>query len=123
MKTTYRKSWTVNLWQMLTLTLDPCFKVKWGHTSPLLLVPDLQHVKTTFGKSKLTNLSQVSNFSFGLCFKVKWGQHSNKTLYLLTVGSRTSKCENNLQGIIACEVFVILEFDLGPLHQGQMGLS
>ena len=49
-KTTHRKSWPGTLCKVLTLTLDPCFKVKWGHTSPLLLVPDLQNVKTTYGK-------------------------------------------------------------------------
>ena len=29
-KTTYRKSWPGNLFQLLTLTFDPIFSVKWG---------------------------------------------------------------------------------------------
>ena len=32
MKTTCRKSWPVNLFQVLNLTCDPCFMVKWGIT-------------------------------------------------------------------------------------------
>ena len=30
-KTTYRKSWPVNLLQVPNLTFDPCFKFKWGN--------------------------------------------------------------------------------------------
>ena len=30
-KTTKRKSWPGNLFQLLTLTFDPFFSVKWGH--------------------------------------------------------------------------------------------
>ena len=36
MKTTCRKSWPGNLFQVLNLTFDPCFKVKWG-----------RHIKTS----------------------------------------------------------------------------
>ena len=31
MKTTCRKSWPTNLFQVLNLTFDPCFQVKWGN--------------------------------------------------------------------------------------------
>ena len=30
MKTTCRKSWPANLWQVTNLTFDQCFNVKWG---------------------------------------------------------------------------------------------
>ena len=32
-KTNYGKSWPGNLFQLLTLTFDPFFNVKWGHLS------------------------------------------------------------------------------------------
>ena len=39
-KTTCRKSWPGNLFQVLNLTFDPCFKVKWGrHTKMSLFLP------------------------------------------------------------------------------------
>ena len=31
LKTTSRKSWPGNLFQVMNLFFDPCFKVKWGH--------------------------------------------------------------------------------------------
>ena len=31
MKTTCRKSWAGNLFQLLNLTFDPCFNVMWGY--------------------------------------------------------------------------------------------
>ena len=32
-KTTYRKSWPGNIFQLLTLTFNPCISVKWDHLS------------------------------------------------------------------------------------------
>ena len=31
MKTTYKKSWPVILFQVMNLTFDPCFKVRLSH--------------------------------------------------------------------------------------------
>ena len=40
MKTTYRKSWPENLFQMFNFTFDLFFNVKWGHlTSDALYLP------------------------------------------------------------------------------------
>ena len=36
-KTTRRKSWPGNLFQVLNLTFDPCVKVKWGHQTKMSL--------------------------------------------------------------------------------------
>ena len=76
MKTTCRKSWPGNLFQILNLTCDPCFKVKWGHhtnitlISPLLLlVLWLQNVKIDHEKSWPANVLPEKNF--GLILKNK----------------------------------------------------
>ena len=55
MKTTCRKSWPGNLFHVLNLTFDPCFKVvTLKHLiSPLLLVLWLQIVKTDHEKQRL----------------------------------------------------------------------
>ena len=39
MKTTCRKSWPGNIFHMLNLTFDPCFKVKWGRYTKTLFLP------------------------------------------------------------------------------------
>ena len=36
-KTTCRKSWPGNLFQVLNLSFDSCFKVKWGHHTKMSL--------------------------------------------------------------------------------------
>ena len=72
----------MSLLQVLTLNFDSCFKVKWGHIFPLLLVLEVGNVKTTDRKSCAANLLQVSNMTFDLCFKVKGGYNTEKALYL-----------------------------------------
>ena len=71
MKTTCRKSWPGNLFQVLNLIFDPCFKVKSGHhtKSPLLLVLWLQNVKTDHEKSWSANV--LPEKSFGIILKNK----------------------------------------------------
>ena len=46
-----------------------------------------------------------------------------KRSHISLIGSRASKCENNLKEIVACESFVSFEFDVLPLLQGQVGSS
>ena len=41
----YRKSWPGNLFQLLTLTFDPFFSVKWGHlTTKALYLPYFSYI-------------------------------------------------------------------------------
>ena len=73
MKTTCRKSWPGNLFQVLNLTFDPCLKVKWRHYTitslflPYYLVLLLQNVKTDHEKSWPANVLPEKNF--GLILK------------------------------------------------------
>ena len=69
MKTTCRKSWPGNLFQVLNLSFDPCFKVKWGHhTKMSLFYPYyymalwLQNIKTDHQKSWPSNVLPEKNF-------------------------------------------------------------
>ena len=101
MKTTYRKSWPANQFQVPDLTFDP--KVKWDHHTkkalhfPLNIPPLwLQKMKTTCKKSWSVNLLQVSNLTFDPCFKVKWGNHPKRPYFSLIMSPSASKCENNL---------------------------
>ena len=41
----------------------------------------------------------------------------------LIVGPRGLQCETNLQEIISCEFFDVVEFDLGSLHRGQKRIA
>ena len=80
MKTTCRKSWPRNLFQVLNLSFDPCFKVKWGHHtkmsySPLLLVLWLQNIKTDHQKFWPSNVLPEKNF--GLILKSKMAAIAN----------------------------------------------
>ena len=55
-KTTYRKSWPENLFQVLNLTLDHCFKVRWGHHTKhscisLIIASRTSECKAVHGKS------------------------------------------------------------------------
>ena len=56
-------------------------------------------MKTTlYRKSWATNLFLVSNFTFDSCFKGELGNYAEKVSYIsLIIGSRGSKCENNLK--------------------------
>ena len=74
MKTTCRKSWPGNLFQVLNLSFDPCFKVKWGRhikmsLFTLLLVLWLQNIKTDNQKSWFSKVLLEKNF--GLILKNK----------------------------------------------------
>ena len=81
MKTTCRKSWSGYLLQVLNLTFDPCFKVKWSHHTktslflPLLLVLWLQNIKTEHEKSWPANILPEKNF--GLILKNKMAAIAN----------------------------------------------
>ena len=77
-KTTCRKSWPGNHFQMLNLMFDPCFKVKCCRhtkTSSLLLVLWLQNVKTDHEKSWPANVLPEKNF--GLILKNKMAAIAN----------------------------------------------
>ena len=74
MKTTCRKSWPGNLFQVLNLTFDPCFKGR--HTKmSLLLVIWLQNIKTDHQKSWPSNVLPQKNF--GLILKNKMAVIAN----------------------------------------------
>ena len=62
-------SW--DLFQVLNLIFDPCFKIKWGHhiKTSLLLILLLQNVKTDHEKSWPTNVFPVN--AFGLILNNK----------------------------------------------------
>ena len=73
--------WPGNLFTVLNLTFDPCFKVRWGviipkrSIPPLLLVLGLQNVKTAHEKSWPANVLLVVNF--GLILKNKMAVIAN----------------------------------------------
>ena len=72
----------------LNLTVDPCFKVNFGHhtKNPLIFafifILELQNLKTSSKKSWTLNLWQVSIFTFNPCFKVMWDHHTKTAFYL-----------------------------------------
>ena len=76
MKTTCRRSWLENLFQVLNLTFETCCKVKGGHNTKMslsvisrLLVLWLQNVKQLMSSSGLQVLMPVKNF--GIILKKK----------------------------------------------------
>ena len=81
MKTTCRKSWPGNLFQVLNVSFDPCFKVKWGHhTKMSLFLPyywyyGFRKKKTDHQKSWPSNVLPEKNF--GLILKNKMAAIAN----------------------------------------------
>ena len=64
--------------------------------------------------------SGVDRFDLGLPLQGQTRIAKLKSAYnSLIVGPRGLQCETNLQEIMSCEFFDVVEFDLGPLYQGQ----
>ena len=87
-KTIYRKTWSVNLLQVLNLTLHPCFYVNWGHhtkTPDISLIIGLRAWKceTTYIMPWPANPLQVSDLIFDPCFNDDLQHHTKNVLYLL----------------------------------------
>ena len=81
MKTTCRKSWPGNLFQVLNLTFDPCFKVKWGrHTKMSFffsLIIGAMALEYKDRPSKVLTFTVLPEKNFGLTLKNKMASMAN----------------------------------------------
>ena len=86
MKTTCKKSWPGNLSQVLNLTFDPCFKVKWGHLTTKALYLSLCYPLLLILRREITTAAVVLfSLLFMKCCSFCWSNFNHKCLSLILI--------------------------------------